>query len=69
MHKPKLNFIIDALICFILSRLLISFPGLITPDIQARGRRGGGRRSQAGGFEARVAMPVQLAGAALPEIR
>ena len=42
-----------ALVFLILSLLLIYFPFLITPDSKARGR--GGRRSQAGGVEGRVA--------------
>jgi hypothetical protein len=46
-----------ALVFLILSLLLIYFPFLITPDSKARGR--GGRRSQVGGAEARVAfMPL-----------
>ena len=47
-----------ALIFLLLSLLLIYFPFLITPDSTARGRGGGGHRSQAPGSEARVTAPV-----------
>ncbi len=43
-----------ALVFLILSLLLIYFPFLITPDSKARG--GGGRHSQVGGAEGRVAV-------------
>jgi hypothetical protein len=47
-----------ALIFLLLSLLLIYFPFLITPDQQARGREGGGRRSQVGGAGLRAAVQV-----------
>jgi len=46
-----------ALAFLILSLLLIYFPFLITPEVGERGRglgRGGGRRSQAGGYEQKI---------------
>ena len=43
-----------ALVFLILSLVLIYFPFLITPDREARGR--GGRRSQVGGADSRVAV-------------
>ena len=54
-----------ALIFLLLSLLLIYFPFLITPDMQARGR-GGGRRSQAVNPEARVVVAVQPGGLNVP---
>jgi Domain of unknown function (DUF4405) len=51
-----------ALIFLILSLLLIYFPFLITPDQQARGRGGGGHRSQAGGAGLRAMVEVAAGG-------
>jgi hypothetical protein len=47
-----------ALIFLLVSLLLIYFPFLITPDQQARGREGGGRRSHMGSAGLRAAVQV-----------
>jgi hypothetical protein len=49
-----------ALIFLLLSLLLIYFPFLITPDSKARGRGGGGPRSQVGGALTWPAQPLCL---------
>ena len=51
-----------ALIFLLLSLLLIYFPFLITPDSKARGRGGGGPRSQAGGVLTWPAEPGRFLG-------
>jgi hypothetical protein len=53
-----------ALIFLLLSLLLIYFPFLITPDSQARGRGGGGPRSQVGGA---LTWPAKPVGFLMPE--
>ena len=53
-----------ALIFLLLSLLLIYFPFLITPDSKARGRGGGGQRSQVGGA---LTLPAEPGGFLMPE--
>jgi len=56
ISNPRLRLRV-ALAFLIISLLLIYFPFLITPEVGERGRglgRGGGRRSQAGGYEQKI---------------